>query len=210
MTSRSTGTAGLVFALVLSLSASATAQIEVAGDTVCANAAQSLRASASGREVTAALASLITCPDSGPRTITEFWATGPYDREVIASLAEVSGRLRDRRLHEAVRRILLDTSENQNLRIGALAALATHGDPCFALYIRAEPTHAPGGSAYVMRGWRNDAQSWEGSEGLPVSILADVIDLLQGVAKAEPDTPTGMVAALAMVELRRAGGTRRC
>jgi hypothetical protein len=210
MTPRSTGTAGLVFTLTLFLSAGAAAQVEVAGDTVCVNASRALSVSTLTSDVSNALAALITCPESGPRAIAEFWSTGPHDRDVTASLAEVTGRLRDRRLHEAARRILLDTSENQNLRIAALAALATHGDPCFALYIRTEPTQAPGGSAYVMRGWRNDAQSRQGSEKLSEGILADVIDLLQGLAEAEPDTPTGKVAALAVTELRRSGGTRRC
>jgi hypothetical protein len=186
------------------------AQVEAAGDTVCVNAAQLLSVSASGREVTNALAALTTCPESGPQAIVAFWLTRPHDSGVRRSLAEVTGRFQDRRLHAVARSVLLDKTANEGLRIAALAAVATHGDPCFAVHIRPEPTSAPGGSAYVMLGWRNDALTRRGSEAFPGGMLADVIDLIQNLAKTEPDTPTGKVTALVAAELRRSGGTRPC
>lgn len=90
----------LLASLALVLSApEGHAQTEVAGDTVCVNASRALSVSTLTSDVSNALAALITCPESGPRAIAKFWSTGPHDRDIMASLAEVTGRLRDRRLH---------------------------------------------------------------------------------------------------------------
>ncbi len=210
MISSTVRSVGLALALVLPTAAKASAQVEIVGDTVCVNAGRSLEARVPDRSVSRALSDLVTCAETGPSAIGKFWVTAPREREVLASLAEVSGRLRDRRLHEVVRSILLDRAADENLRVAALGAVATHGDPCFALYIRPVPTDAPGGSAYAMPGWRNDDLSRQGSEALPESIRQDVIELLDSLATAEPETPVGKVALLAVRELRRGGVARRC
>jgi len=202
------------FCLVLSLlclfPVATQAQVEVAGDTVCINAARALTTVTPDRSVARALSELITCPSSGPRAIAGAWARPPRDPGVLASLADVTGRLRDRRVHEAARAVLLDRAADTYTRLSALTAIAAHGDPCLALHIRISPTDAPGAYAYVMPGWRNDHQSRPGTEALSPSIREEVIALLDRLAKEEPEHPVDMVARLGARELRRTDGTRRC
>jgi hypothetical protein len=110
----------------------------------------------------------------------------------------------------AVREVVLDRNRETPHRLHALATLATHADRCFALYIHTPPTGAPGAYGYVMPGGRNDHISHGGAEPLWPAVRAEVLALLDQLARAEPEHPVGMVAAFTAKELQRIGGKIHC
>jgi hypothetical protein len=141
------------------------------------------------------------CPEEGPPIIAGRWAGLPDDTSAVAELLRQSTRFEDARIYEQARRVALDRSRSDVVRVGAMFVLARYVDQYDAAWFN-EVAPPAGLIRYVRTplGSALDSTSITGSASLTGSVREPVSQLLEQIAasrSAEPKTVWYAAAALA-------------
>lgn len=134
-----------------------------------------------------ALAELPYCSAVGARALRSEWERPPSDTTAVRVLGEVTPRLRDRQVFDAVLAAFSDPVRPRELRLAALASLMGYYEPGLgARYV--EPALAvQHGSAYVMMGQGDPVAAYAGPTPLSPGSRAEILQVLEQVGKQDPD-----------------------
>lgn len=141
------------------------------------------------------------CPEEGPTFFASRWLSVPGDTNAVVTLLHQSARLKDARIYTQLRRVVLDQSRPEVVRVGAMLVLARYVDPYDAAWFN--EVAPPEGEIRYIRvplGSALHPSIIIGTSPLPTTLRDEVLALLDRVATAqqtEPRTVWYAAAALA-------------
>lgn len=141
------------------------------------------------------------CPEEGPPIIAQRWTGVADDTTAVADLLRQSIRFEDMRIYEQARRVALDRSRSDVVRVGAMFVLARYVDQHHATWFN--EVAPPAGPVQYVRtplGLALHSTAITGSAPLNGSVREPVLQLLERIAAArsvEPKTVWYAAAALA-------------
>jgi hypothetical protein len=153
----------------------------------CAAAAAALQPGGERAAFHAALARVQTCPDDGPVSLVRLWKTPPQDTATLAALADVSGRVRDRRVLDALSAAASDVSFGASARLAAIAAIAAQVDPGLVVTFRSPPGSNRAADPQVQIARLTHSATSAGGQRLDKPATDQAVELLRRLGEADPD-----------------------
>lgn len=162
---------------------------------ICERAARSLKSRPPAQGYSRAIADLPACGVVGARALEDQWKEPPSDTATVRVLGEVTPRLRDRQVFDAVVGAFRDPARRRDLRLAALEALMGYYEPGVgAAYV--EPALAvQHGSAYVMMGQGDPVATYRGAAPLSASTRTEILQVLEMVSKQDTDERVRLISA---------------
>jgi len=153
---------------------------------ICRRAATSLHGRPAAGDYSNAVSELPSCATAGAQGLRAQWQQPPSDTAAQRVLGEVTPRLRDRQVFDAVLAAFRDPGRSRTVRLAALEALMGYYQPGLSVkYV--EPVQAVNhGSAYVMAGW-GDKTTTSGATPLSTDTRGEILAALDQVGNQDPD-----------------------
>lgn len=139
-------------------------------------------------------ASVLDCPDRGPRLLAELWAEPPADSATLSRLAGLSGRFQDSRLFTAVARAAQRADLPAISRLHALESLVELMHPCLAVAVVRTNVDEHSTRLTVMLGNVDHPVASRGGQPLQSSVWGDGLAVLE---QLKADYSNGDVRAAA-------------
>jgi hypothetical protein len=141
-----------------------------------------------------ALAELPYCSGVGARALRSEWEQPPGDTVAVRLLGEVTSRLRDRQVFDAVLRAFRDPARPRHLRLAALEALMGYYEPGLVAKFVEPALAVAHGSAYVMMG-QGDPVAYPGPAPLGAGSRGEILQVLEQAGKEDPDERVRLISA---------------
>jgi hypothetical protein len=162
---------------------------------ICARAAQRLQQGVSGQAYFGAVAALPYCPATGGQVLRQQWEHPPSDTVEQRVLGEVTPRLRDHQVFEAVLRVFRDPSRPRELRLAALRALMGYYQPGLKASFVDREVQVDYGGAYVLMGRGDSTTTPSRSAPLTAGSRGEILQAIKQVAAQDPDKRVRLIAA---------------
>jgi hypothetical protein len=144
---------------------------------------------------------IATCKNDGPPAIVQEWRNVPNDTAAVVQLMRASTAIRDIRIYEQVRSVVLDRSRTDVVRVGAMHVLDSYVNPHhLGWFMNRPPADGQVRRVYPANAYAVHPVYTSGPVPLAGSVRGPVLQLLQGIAAArdvEPITVWYAAAALA-------------
>jgi hypothetical protein len=133
------------------------------------------------------------CEHEGPPAIVQEWRTVPGDTAAVVKVMRASTMIRDARIYEQVRAVVLDRSRPDVVRVGAMHVLDNYVDPHHVGWFGNVP---PAGNEVKQvlpaGGFVTHAPYTNGPTPLAGSVRAPVLELLQRIGAAREVEPVSV------------------
>lgn len=150
-----------------------------------------------------ALGYILHCEEVGPPALVQMWRSELSDTSTVGQLLDASSRIRDRRIYEEVRRVALDRSKPDVMRVGALIVLSEYVDSEMAYSF---PLLAPpaGDVRRIPSRWASGTLYGQltGSDPLRESVDEPVIELYEQLAQDRSNRSVWFAAAVLAKNVR--------
>ena len=162
----------------------------------CEREATTLGENSGGEAYYRAVSSLPACGATGVRALRAQWRQLPGDTTALRLLSEVTPRLRDRRLLDAVLAVFRDRGRSREARFAALNALVGYYDSSLGVSFTEPVTPVQHGSAYVMVGVNHHPPTTnKGPTPLGVSVSREILQTLQHAGTHDPDERIRLISS---------------
>jgi hypothetical protein len=146
---------------------------------------------------------IAACENEGPPAIAQEWRTVRGDTTEVIQLMRASTRIRDARIYEAARAVVLDRSRPDVVRVGAMHVLDSYAVPGNAgWFVTVRPPQGPIRRVQPADGILASPVVARGPVPLDGSVYEPVLRLLQGVAAARASEPLHVWYAAAALAKR--------
>lgn len=191
---------------VFSGAAASKVTAQEAGDTlsratVCERAERSIQGGKVDETYYTAVSNLPNCKAAGARVLRAQWQQPPSDTVAVRLLGEVTPRLRDRQVFDAVLTTFRDPHQPRNVRLAALEALMGYYQPGLGASFPEPEQPVQHGSAYVMMGAGDPPTTQKGPSALTVGVRAEILEALGQVGKQDPDERVRLISAYIQTRL---------
>lgn len=152
----------------------------------CAQTATTFATLNAGNEFKQAASDLTTCRDAGPRALAAKWDQLPSDSVAVGYLADISRNINDLRLLSAIKRVVLQTSNSERVRLLALTALVGQYDPSTSISFHPRSKRYPEVGPILSWGMI-DGPGTYGAQPVGADARADILSTLRQLRGSDPN-----------------------
>ena len=162
---------------------------------ICQRAATALRGRPAAGAYSNAVSELPSCATAGAQGLRAQWEQPPSDTAAQRVLGEVTPRLRDRQVFDAVLAVFRDPGRPRTVRLAALEALMGYYQPGLTVKYVEPVQKVSHGSAYVMVG--RGERFTKGSTSAPLTPASrrEILQALQQAGAADPDERVRLISS---------------